>query len=67
MVDELADWVDRIRLCGNGVVPLQASRAIQECWAALRDIEHLTDEELEAQAALEAKLARKPRTPRTRT
>ena len=63
----MADWVDRIRLCGNGVVPLQASRAVRECWTALRDIEHLTDEELEAQAALEAKPARKPRTPRIRT
>lgn len=63
----MADWVDRIRLCGNGVVPLQASRAIQECWAALRDIEHLTDEELEAQTALDVKPARKPRAPRNRT
>lgn len=63
----MADWVDRIRLCGNGVVPLQASSAIQECWAALRDIEHRTDEELEAQAARETKPDRKPRAPRTRT
>lgn len=35
----LADWVDRLRLCGNGVVPAQASEAIVELWEALA--EHL--------------------------
>jgi hypothetical protein len=29
VVDGVADWVDRIRACGNGVVPQQAELAIR--------------------------------------